>query len=413
MKLSDTQQNSPRPAAGIAASGLSSMETRGLQIWLVCLGFSLSISLAVCNILMAGMLVYLVIKHAPAVKEELRSPICIALITVACLLQLIGIIHDGWLATKATKIYLLLSFSILIGQILHSLDIKWLPYLIYSMMIGMVAGTGLNLYFRPEYHLWATYAMSYSNQAAGLALTIGLLSYATKEKRVFLVIMAAALFYLFMSGERSGVISLAAAFLAVLIISRRVKILLSLGALFVAALLTIAITQPDTLSRTFDSSDPADARIELWKHAISIAEKDGFVGRGEHQDYTAEERSYQPSLTSPKKFQRLLSKVFPQGLSDKEYQALPPISYHSQPFQHLVEYGLIAVIIYMMLVIYPIIVAWRKRDCDSFTIAGVMLWSAFAAHSLFETSFDNHSVIVIGLLSGLTQIFQHRSAGDV
>ena len=387
---------------------MTSIEIRGIQIWFASLGLSLSISLAASNILIVGMLLYLCAQHLPRVKEQLKSKTLIILISVACLFQIIGIIHDGWFITKAAKIFLLFSFTLSLGNILHSLNIRWLPWFLSSLIIGLIIGTVLNQYFRPEYPLWSSYAMSYANQAAGFALTIGLLSYATKKHWLFILLLSGSLFYTSMAGERSGLFSLAAAFIALLFIRYKYKMLLALPLIVVGVgLITITVTPNTQMEKITTEYLKNNVRFDIWTHGFLIAQQDAFLGRGEQHSFTAEERTIVTDLNYGG--QIFFSNTFPKGLSEAAYEAIR-VSYHNQAVQYLVEYGLFGFLIFVILLIYPIALAWRRDEYNRTFATGIIIWSAFAMHCLFETSFDNHSVIIIGLLSGLTQIFSYQSS---
>jgi len=386
----------------------SSFESRAIQIWLACLGFSLSISLAVSNILVAIMLLYLFIRHMDEVKQQLHSNLFVILVSAAFIFQVIGIIHDGWMVTKALKIYLLFSVTVLTGNVFHALNIRWLTWFLSGLFAGLVAGTALNLYFRPEYKLWATYAMSYANQAAGFALTVGLLGYASKKNWLFVLSLLGIFVYIFMAGERAGIVSLIAAFLVLLFVRHQYKLIVSLSVIVATGALLLSVWMPAS-SAELQNKFLKDVRIDLWTHGLLIAEKDHFLGRGEHQAFTEQERNINPHLSTAAK--EHFENVYPLNLSDQEYEKIE-LSYHNQLVQYLVEYGALALLFYIGFLLYPIIQTWRS-EADRIRLSGIMIWAAFATHSLYETSFDNHSVIVIGLLSGLTQIFQSRSAGDI
>lgn len=394
----------------VALSPISNppVEIRSIQAWFVCIGFSLSISLAVSNVLIIIMLLYLSVRHFPAMKEQLQSKTFIILISAACIFQVIGIIHDGWLVTKAARIFLLFSFTLLIGNILHSLNIRWLPWFLSSLIIGLIIGTVLNQYFRPEYPLWATYSMKYANQAAGLALTIGLLSYATQKNWLFILLLSGSLFYTSMAGERSDLFSLAAAFIALLFIRYKHKMLLALPLIVVGVgLITITVTPNTQMEKITTEYLKNNARFDIWTHGFLIAQQDAFLGRGEEHSFTAEERTIVTDLNYGG--QTYFSNAFPKGLSEAAYEAIR-LCYHNQAVQYLVEYGLFGFLIFIMLLIYPFVLAWRRDEYNRTFATGIIIWSAFAMHCLFETSFDNHTVIIIGLLSGLTQIFPDQSS---
>lgn len=399
----------PASAAEQAVQKMVPFEIRAIQIWLACLGLSLSISLAVSNILVAAMLLYLFTRHMDQVKKQFHSKLFVILISAACIFQTIGIIHDGWMVTKALKIYLLFSTTLLIGNVLTTLNVRWLPWLLSGLFIGLVAGTALNLYFRPEYPMWATYAMSYANQAAGFALTIGLLSYASRKNWLFALAMLGAVYYLFMAGERSGVISLIAALFVFMFVRHQYRFIVSLPVIATVGMLLLSVWMPTTYSQVQDKF-LKDVRLDLWTHGLLIAEKDHFLGRGEHQSFSEQERNINTHLSIAGK--QFLHRTYPPGLSDHEYEKIQ-LSYHNQFIQYLVEYGILALLFYVAFLTYPIVLAWRSESVDRIRLSGIMIWSAFAVHSLYETSFDNHSVIIIGLISGLTQLFQHTSSGDV
>ncbi|MFC1546036.1 O-antigen ligase family protein [Pseudomonadota bacterium] len=388
--------------------GMASNEIRGVQIWFAFLGLSLSLSLAVSNVLVAIMLLYLFARHPSSLKERLKSKTFIILISAACLFQVMGIIHDGWFITKTAKIYLLFSFMLLIGNVLRSFNIRWLPWFLSSLVIGLAIGTALNLHLRPEYPLWATYAMSYANQAAGFALTIGLLSYATKRQRLFILLLSGSLIYTVMAGERSAFLSLAAAFIVLAAIRYKHSLLLTIPLVMIfLGFFAITLLPDGQIEETKQRYLQDNVRFDIWTHGFLIAQKDYFLGRGEHQAFTAQERSIHTTMgPTARKF---FSHTFPTGLSDKAYEEIQ-LSYHNQAVQYLVEYGLIGFMMFVALLIYPIVLVWRKNNHNRTLATGIMIWSAFAIHSLFETSFDNHSVIIIGLLSGLTQLFTDQSS---
>jgi O-antigen ligase len=401
-------ENSPSNTAALASPKVTPVEIRGVQIWLAFLGLSLSISIAASNILIVVMLLYLSARHPSSLKERLKSKTFIILISAACIFQVMGIIHDGWFITKAAKIFLLFSFTLLLGNVLRSFNIRWLPWFLSSLVIGLAIGTALSLHLRPEYALWATYSMKYANQAAGLALTIGLLSYATKKHWLFILLLSGALLYINGTGERSGILSLVTAFAALLFIMHKYKILLALPLIIIALALISDTISPNSYIEQMKGGYQHNVRFDIWTHGFLIAQQDNFIGRGEHHDFTEQERAIHTNA-SPEGKVYLSDRLFPTGLSDKAHEEIQ-LSYHNQAVQYLVEYGLLGLLIFVILIFYPIILAWRRNRHDHTFAAGIMIWSAFAMHCLFETSFDNHSVIIIGLLSGLTQIFPDQSS---
>ena len=81
--------------------------------------------------------------------------------------------------------------------------------------------------------------------------------------------------------------------------------------------------------------------------------------------------------------------------------------YHNQYIQYLVEYGILGLIIFLAFLCIPIIRVWKQEPIDLPNIVFIMIWTAFAIHCLFETSFDNHTAIVLGLLAGLMLPQEH------
>jgi O-antigen ligase len=250
--------------------------------------------------------------------------------------------------------------------------------------------------------------MKYANQAAGLALTIGLLSYATKKYWLFILLLSGSLFYTYMAGERSDIFSLAAALTALLLIRYKHKMLLALPlAVVVLGLVTLTVTPSTQIEKITNEYLTNNARLDIWTHGFLIAQQDAFLGRGEEHAFTAQERTIYTNLSSSGEV--FFSNTFPADLSEAAYEAIR-VSYHNQAVQYLVEYGLFGFLIFVMLLIYPFVLAWRRDEYNRTFATGIIIWSAFAMHCLFETSFDNHSVIIIGLLSGLTQIFPDQSS---
>lgn len=373
--------------SNIDTLGSSNIEQKIFVIGLALIGASLSLSLAVANILVALGFIYLLVKHTALITNQLNTPLIKYIFLTALLLQAIEVIHDGWFLAKASKVFITFFITLMLGHVLRQLNVRWLPYLFSGLILGLIIGTSLNQYLNPEYPLWATYSMTYANQAAGFVLTVGLLSIASKKWWVILPSLLAMAYYMYMTGERAAIPVLALSIIALLIVLRKYKLLLTLSFISVAALWFHSY-------ESIQSQYSQNVRFDIWQHGLLIAQKDHFIGRGEHHEFNQEELNlYQSYATTNGK--DYLKHVLPEH-PDPFYK----MSYHNQFIQFLVEYGLIGVGIFIVFLITPLIQAWKTHAIKHEQITFVILWTAFAGHCIFETSFDAHSAIILGLLAG-------------
>lgn len=380
---------------------LSLHESRAFQVWLAMLGLSLSLSIAFVNLLVIAIVLYLAFRHTDTLKGQLKSPTIVVYLAVAVLFQVTGMIHDGLLITKAAKVCTLFALAIIIGNTFLLLNIRWQQTLLYSLMIGLALGTGLNLFIRPEYPLWATYSMSYANQAAGFAVTVGLLCYATGKNWLIALGVLGAFIYLVMAGERSGVASLVAAMMVLFFVRKQYKALFAIPTLAIIVITLYSQLSPGSFDKMKDAVTN-DLRRDLWSHALLIAQKDHFMGRGERLSFDMNDRQILTPVTPLG--ENYFSTIFPPELPEEQLQRIQ-LSYHNQSIQLLVEYGFVAPLLFIALLLFPIVRTWKGTRQDQVTLAAIMIWGGFAMHSVYETSFDNHSAIIVGLICGLAQLF--------
>jgi len=373
-------------------SNTSTAENKLFLGWLLLLGVSLSLSLAVANILVALGFVYLLSMHRPLLKSVLKYHVVIALLIAALLFQCIELIHDGWILAKSSKVFLLFTFTFIIGNCLNKINAYWLPWLLSGLVLGLFIGTPLNQYLNPSYPLWATYSMTYANQAACLAITVGLLSFATKKWWVILPMLLSMALYIYMTSERAAIPALGLSGLMLLAILRKYKSLMVL-------ILIISAGAWLYSNESAPSEHIQNVRFDIWQHGLLIAQKDMFLGRGEHHEFNQEELN--------------LYKTYAKGEGKKHLQGVMPtqvgtgynMSYHNQFIQFLVEYGILGCLMFFILLIFPIVQAWKVSTLDSTQSTFIVLWTAFAVHCIFETAFDAHSAIILGLLAGLMKAF--------
>lgn len=366
----------------------NAVENRFFLGWIFLLGASLSLSIAVANIFMVIAILYLFIKHPTLIKKQFNSPIIKALVVIALLLQAIEIMHDGWFIAKASKVFLTFTITYMLGSFLQQRHIPWLLWLLSGLILGLAIGTPLNQYLNPEYPLWATYSMTYANQAAGFALTVGLLSIASKKWWVIVPTLILVIYYIYMAGERSAILALASSMIVLLIVLRKYKLLMTLGIITTA----IAITYSHgSIKNEYDQN----VRFDIWQYGYQIALKDNFLGRGEYQDLKQED------LDLYKSFATGNGKAYLKDVLPHHPEPSYKISFHNQVVQFLVEYGMIGSLIFLCFLVIPIISAWKTDVLSHEQITFAIIWSAFATHCIFETAFDAHTAIILGLLAGL------------
>jgi len=360
--------------------------------WLLLLGVSLSLSIAVANILMVMATLYLLIKYPSLAKEQLNNSFIKFLLIIILLLQAIEVMHDGWFIAKASKVFLTFTITYMLGKFLWQKHISWLPWLLSGLVLGLAIGTPLNQYFNPTYPLWATYSMTYANQAAGLALTVGLLSIASKKWWVIIPAFILMILYIYMAGERAAILALALSIIMLLIVLRKYKILITLGIIITTI---AAISSHDSIKHQYEQN----VRFDIWQYGYQVALKDIFLGRGEHQNLNQED------LDLYKSFATGNGKVYLDSALPHHPDPSYNISFHNQPVQFLVEYGIIGFLIFVCFLVTPIILAWKTQALNYEQITFVIIWSAFAVHCIFETAFDAHTAIILGLLAGLMASF--------
>ncbi|MBL4759876.1 MAG: O-antigen ligase family protein [Mariprofundaceae bacterium] len=366
----------------------SQLTSKVLLLGLTVLGASLSLTIAVVNTLLALALLYMLACHRDFMLKQAQQPYIRYILASALLFQCIELIHDGLIVSKAGKLLLIFALTLMLGKLLNSMKIPYFNYLFLSMAVGLIAGTIINQYLNPHYPLWATYSMTYANQAAGLAITIGLLSLVSKKWWIIVPSLAGMLLYTYMSGERAAILAFAGALLILLFLLRKYKIL--------TALTVITITFFSFLpSTTIQQQYEHNVRFDIWHHGILIAQQDHFLGRGEkHQLNQSELDLYKSYATGPG------LNYFQRAMPDKP-TAHYNVLYHNQYIQYLVEYGILGLIIFLIFLCVPITHVWRQKTIEFPNIVFIMIWTAFAIHCMFETSFDNHTAIILGLLSGL------------
>jgi len=131
----------------------SNVESTLIPALLVLLGISLSLSLAVANILVALGFIYLLSMHKPLLKAVLKHHVVMALLIAVLLFQCIELIHDGWIIAKASKVLLTFTLTFIIGRCLNKMNTHWLSYLLSGLILGLLIGTSLNQYLNPNYAL--------------------------------------------------------------------------------------------------------------------------------------------------------------------------------------------------------------------------------------------------------------------
>jgi len=375
-------------------------ETRVFFVWLVLLGVSLSLSLAVANILCALAFIYFLIKHPDLIKTQLNQRYIKYILIIALVFQCLELIHDGLFIAKASKVFLTFTITLMLGHCLRQFNLTWLPYLLLGLILGLAIGTPLNQHMHPEYPLWATYSMAYANQAAGFVITVGLLSLATKKWWVVAPILISMAYYLYMVGERAAIPALALSLIVLLIILRKYTLLLAIAAI-------TAVTVWSYSHDSIKSQYSQNVRFDIWQHGILIAKQDLFLGRGEHHELNQAELNLYKTYASPNG-KRYLDGAFPKH-PDPSYN----VSYHNQSIQFLVEYGIIGSLIFLIFLMTPILQAWRCSSLTHEQTTFIMLWTAFITHCCFETAFDSHSAIILGLLAGLMNTFHYHDTSSL
>ena len=241
-------------------------------------------------------------------------------------------------------------------------------------------------------HLWATYSMTYANQAAGLAITVGLLSFAIKRFWVIIPMLLSMALYIYMTGERAAIPALVLSGLVLLAVLHKYKSLMVL-ILMISAGAWLYSNKPTP------SEHIQNVRFDIWQHALLIAQKDMFLGRGEHHEFNQEELSLYKTYATGQ------GRSYLQGVMPTQVGTAYNMSYHNQFIQFLVEYGILGCLMFFILLIFPIIQAWKTSKLDSTQSTFIILWTAFSVHCIFETAFDAHSAIILGLMAGLMKIF--------
>jgi len=372
----------------------SQLTPKVLILWLTLLGASLSLTIAVVNTLLASAFLYILAYHRDFISKQIKQPYIQYILASALIFQCLELIHDGLIVSKVSKLLLIFALALILGKLLKSIKLPYFNCLFPSMLIGLITGTIINQYLNPHYPLWATYSMTYANQAAGLAITIGLLSLASKKWWLIAPALAGMLLYTYMSGERAAILALAGSLLILLFLLRKYKILTALAVVTVTLLSFLP-------SATIQQQYEHNVRFDIWHHGILIAQQDHFLGRGEkHQFNQSELNLYKSYATGPGL--NYLQHVIPHEPIE-HYNML----YHNQYIQYLVEYGILGLIVFLTFLCIPIIYVWQQKTIQFPNIVFIMIWTAFAIHCLFETSFDNHSAIILGLLSGLMQPQKH------
>ena len=370
----------------------SNLNTSIALVWISLLGASLSLSLAISNLLIMLALVYLLVTQRPLVQASLKLPYIKVLLCIALIFQSIEFIHDGWVLAKASKVFLLFGISFIIGHCIDKLNINYLHWLLLGLVFGIIIGTTLNHYMNPTYSLWATYSMTYANQASGFVITVGLLSIATKQWRIYIPLICLSLYYLYMTGERAALLALGFSILTALIISHRYKSILSL---LLISISTSWLYSHQNIQSQYDDN----VRFDIWEHGLLLAQKDLFLGRGEHHELNQDE------LNLYKTYATGAGKAYLQGVTPKQVTPSYNTLYHNQFIQYLVEYGLLGSLIFLIFLISPIVKAWKMHQLNHQHIALSMIFGAFLVHCIFETAFDAHSAITLGLIAGLMRIF--------
>jgi len=357
-------------------------------IWLSLLGASLSLSLAVTNILISLGFAYLLVTQLPLVKASISLPYIKILLYIILLFQCIEWIHDGWVVAKASKVFLLFGISVVIGYCIHQLHINYLPWLLTGLVLGLMIGTPFNQHMNPTYPLWATYSMTYANQVSGFVITVGLLSIASRQWKIYIPLICLSLYYLDMTGERAAILALFLALLTALFVSHRYKSILAIIFISISASWLY-------LHQNIQSQYEQNVRLDIWQHGLLLAQKDLFLGRGEHHQLNQEE------LELYKTYATGIGRTYLESVTPKQVTPSYNTLYHNQFIQYLVEYGALGSLLFLLFLIAPIIQAWKTHQPNHPSIALSMIFGAFLMHCIFETSFDAHSAIILGIISGI------------
>lgn len=362
-----------------------------LTLWLPLLGASLSLTIAVVNGLLTLAMLYLLVRHRDFIRKQIRLPYMQYILASSLLFQFIELIHDGFIISKAGKLLLIFALALIAGRFIKSLRVPYFTYLFPSMVIGLITGTLVNQYLNPNYPLWATYSMTYANQAAGLAITIGLLGLTSKKWWVIVPSLTAMLLYTYMAGERATILALSGALLMLLVMLRKYNILVAL------TVITLTLFPSSTIQQHYERN----VRFDIWQHGILIAQQDFFLGRGEKHQFN------QAELDLYKSYAKGAGLNYLQSVMPKEPTGQYNMLYHNQYVQYLVEYGILGLAAFLVFLLIPVITVWLQRSTEFSSITFTMIWVAFAIHCAFETAFDNHSAIILGLLAGLMNPFSH------
>jgi hypothetical protein len=371
---------------------------RSSNIWLLLLGFAIPISVALQNIIAFGGGI-LILAFAIWNRQLHLNRWCYAILATSAFFFLSEFVHDGSLSRTGNLLLVVLAFILVAQHIKLSLFSR--RYLAVGLLIGLFIGLGIDEYRRPEYVLWATCAAKYANEAGFLALVTMFLAFFLATPWRWLSI-AACFWFIIMTGAKSSLIAAACGLGIYILIkfsrSHSIKKLL----LLIAGLLIIAI--PSTIYFSPDKVQVSveQPRIDLWVHGLKIAQHDHWLGRGEHQFSKAE-------LEGLNQWLPLGHGFFSFAVKDMSpIHGSYNVPFHNLFMHALVEHGIAGLIVLILFFALPFFIFLANPVVTDEVAIGLAIWAAFCIHSFFELGLYNASAILMGLVAGLTGIFNSK-----
>jgi len=214
--------------------------------------------------------------------------------------------------------------------------------------------------------------------------------------------IAACFGFIVMTGSKSSLIGLASGVGILTLVQYSAthsvkRLLFGVGGLVIIAICASIYFSGDPIHLSVEQP-----RIDLLSHGLKIAEHDNWLGRGEQQ-FSKQEIENLPQWLP------LGHGFFAFSIQNM----LPTHGSYNVPFHNLfmhalVEHGIAGLVALLLFFALPAIIFFTSPSHTFEVAIGLAIWSAFCIHSFFELGLYNASAILMGLVAGLTGIFNNK-----
>jgi len=373
--------------------------------WLLFIGILIPISIAFLNTVILLGLLCLVFAYRKNMFFQ-RKYLFFILIPLFFFVQEA---MQGQISSRFGSLLLLLFICIVIGQASKEPN-NTLWHLNAGLLLGTFIGFAIEYVQNPHLSLWSTLGQGYPNEAAYISLVAFLLLFFIHSRWKY-VLGFMLLFFIYMTESKSTFIGLGVAAIFYLLIryqqKKAIAILISLPVLVGAAAIVYAASLSNQELTNLTVTIP---RLDLWLHGVKIAESAHWLGIGEMQ-YSKDDFLH-ISEWLPSGHGYWHDTVLPLLHADNGYDRVP---FHDLFVHALVEHGILGLIMLCITFLSPFLLYLYDKNPrkDKNYAIGMAIWGTFCVHCVFELGLYEPSAILLGLIAGMTNIFQLQSIQKV